>query len=492
MADGYKIKTEPACGIADDIGITVQLFLDDEISSLPKMGETSDYDLESAFVETKRNRLQSLRPILISMTICTLLAIAFVLVLMKIALYRNNNIQVQVRDFDDLNLQNLFTQVQETQAKLEEAENRRSTLVRNRDGLLQQAEAERSVQLQMLNSMNLTSYQYKQRSRGIEIACEQLKLKAQEIEGLIAECDANIDKYRKTLASYNSAQVEQAARIKGETILQELERKKIYEQYEERLETLRSNMVNSLQSDLEHQKNLVQYILQLYDPSASNFLQASQVADKALEEYRGEYLTYRAAVSPQASELFRSTLERQADFYKEFSILQSAFAEMPQQNAQPRFVQAMRAVAAKAGNDLTEAAVSEVNTLISDKNKLQQEKAAFEELLDAVCGVSSESAEDDMDGIISSVSKNGTSAVVHLSSVASQRFAKSAGKSYPALILDKITRKPVLVGTLTVSAGDITFTKTGLPEQNTNTDDANPAEDSAPVGTMAAGDFLKL
>lgn len=68
MADGYKIKTEPACGIADDIGITVQLFLDDEISSLPKMGETSDYDLESAFVETKRNRLQSLRPILISMT----------------------------------------------------------------------------------------------------------------------------------------------------------------------------------------------------------------------------------------------------------------------------------------------------------------------------------------------------------------------------------------------------------------------------------------
>ena len=133
-----------------------------------------------------------------------------------------------------------------------------------------------------------------------------------------------------------------------------------------------------------------------------------------------------------------------------------------------------------------------MNTLISDKNNLQQEKAAFEELLDAVCGVSSESAEDDMDGIISSVSKNGTSAVVHLSSVASQRFAKSAGKSYPALILDKITRKPVLVGTLTVSAGDITFTKTGLPEQNTNTDDANPAEDSAPVGTMAAGDFLKL
>ena len=75
---------------------------------------------------------------------------------------------------------------------------------------------------------------------------------------------------------------------------------------------------------------------------------------------------------------FLDALAGQSEYYAELEKLRTRFNRLPQKNAIPSFASALERIANSAGNDMAQAAVNEVNTLLETNTKLSERNDELE------------------------------------------------------------------------------------------------------------------
>ena len=364
MDNDFEIKSRIHSGIQD--------FLEQESKNLPAENAGTKYDLERAYEATRKNSWKSNKPIVLLMLLSVLFVAVLSSVIILIVNKKNSQIAVKVENFDDLNLRNLLDLVGSTQTKLDEETNTKLNLEAEKERILTQAQAAHDSSLATVQSLNIKDAAERNlRIKEIEDKYQTDIQGIPEIEAKIQQAQKNIDEYQKQLMEFDSNAVEQAreqqALLDSEKQLHEIEKNKIASEYENKLNELRSSLSEVQQSDLARQEEMVNFVVAQYDPTFSDDETAITLARKARLQYDTKYKGAEDSVSEGASQRFLDALDQQDLYYKELEKLGVRFTRIPQKNAIPSFATAIERIANSAGNDIANAAVSEVNSLL-DKN----------------------------------------------------------------------------------------------------------------------------
>ncbi len=368
----------------------VQDFLEEETASLPQDDYYPPYNMQEAFASTRKNAWKNSRPILRRLLVMVLFIVVQFVVVIIFVTKSNNKIQVKVNEFDDLNLRNLLNLVNTTQAQIQDATANKRILESQRDDALEQAERERISALKTLSSLNIKSGAERQRREAIiEANYDKAIASLSKLEEQIEEAEKNIKLYQQQLAQYDSNSVEIASSRRGsldsERVLHELEKQKLSESYEGKMSDMRDNFNDVHQADLERSEETVQYIISQYDPSFSNDTAVQRLVSKAKNLYDNKYMGSFQNVSSKASKNFVDSVNNQKVYYEELSTINSKFSSMPQKRAIPSFADAMMYIANTAGNDLVNASVDEVNSLLYKNDVLSALNSQYDNLLEMLC-----------------------------------------------------------------------------------------------------------
>ena len=137
----------------DDKIKELSLFLGDELEPLRRSKKVQVYDLETEYAKTRHNRLWS---------VWVTLGLTFVVfVLVTVFTIRgigksNDKIDVNLSSFEDLNLQNLFNQLEKAQEQFDEAVKRRASLQGALDARLDRAKQKMLADLDLLKRTSLS------------------------------------------------------------------------------------------------------------------------------------------------------------------------------------------------------------------------------------------------------------------------------------------------------------------------------------------------
>ena len=138
----------------DDKIKELSLFLGDELEPLRRSKKVQVYDLETEYAKTRHNRLWS---------VWITLGLTFVVfVLVTVFTIRgigksNDKIDVNLSSFEDLNLQNLFNQLEKAQEQFDEAVKRRASLQGALDARLDRAKQKMLADLDLLKRTSLSN-----------------------------------------------------------------------------------------------------------------------------------------------------------------------------------------------------------------------------------------------------------------------------------------------------------------------------------------------
>ena len=375
MDNDFEVKSRIHSGIQD--------FLEQESRNLPTENAGSRYDLERAYEATRKNSWKSNKPIVLLMIASVLFVTVLSSVIILIVNKKNSQIAVKVENFDDLNLRNLLDLVGSTQTKLDEETNTKLGLEAEKERILTQAQALRDSSLATVQSLNIKdASERNQRIREIEDKYQADIEGIPEIEAKIQQAQKNIDEYQKQLMEFDSNAVEQAreqqALLDSEKQLHEMEKNKIATEYENKLNELRSSLSEVQQSDLARQEEMVNFVVAQYDPTFDDDQAALTIARKARLQYDSSYKGAEDEVSDGASQKFLDALAGQSEYYDELEKLRTRFNRLPQKNAIPSFASALERIANSAGNDMAQAAVNEVNSLLEANTTLTERNDELE------------------------------------------------------------------------------------------------------------------
>ena len=137
----------------DDKIKELSLFLGDELEPLKRSKKVKVYDLETEYAKTRANRLWS---------VWITLGLTFaVFVLVTVFTIRgigksNDKIDVNLSSFEDLNLQNLFDQLQRAQDQFDEAAKRKAALQGSLESRISQAKMKMQSDLELLANTRLS------------------------------------------------------------------------------------------------------------------------------------------------------------------------------------------------------------------------------------------------------------------------------------------------------------------------------------------------
>ena len=130
----------------------VLLFLNDELNRLQTVNSSNSYDLEKEYAKTKKNKsLFSTLLLAGSMVVVFLLAWGITAYINS----KNQEITVNLEEFEGLNVKNLLDSVSKVQANYDNAMKNRTNIISDRDIALKNAEEKRERELFLIDSLNL-------------------------------------------------------------------------------------------------------------------------------------------------------------------------------------------------------------------------------------------------------------------------------------------------------------------------------------------------
>ena len=382
-------KSEPSLGFEPrrrDVSSSIQDFLELESRNLPTEVSGADYDLERAYDATVRNRWKNFLPVFLWMLASFVFVLLISVTIVTIVNKQNSNIPVEVQHFDSLNLRNLLDLVGKTQAQIDEESAKKNNLELERQNIVDLAEAEKKSALETLDSMNISKSEKTSRRAEIDEKYNERMSEVKEIDGEIAKSEKQIQFLQRQLAEYDTVKVEQArkqqALLDSEKQLRQIEKKQLTDDYEGKLSSLRTEMEEMQEADLKRQEEAVNFVINQYDPTFATDFRLKDLISK----YANRAVIYTgstSALSLDASERFQEALKNQKSYYSDMDSLLQRFSRIPQKNAIPKLASSMQRMANSAGNEFAEAAVAEVNGLLSQKAELENSVTTLTEEKDA-------------------------------------------------------------------------------------------------------------
>ena len=218
----------------------VRMFLDSELASIYQQTKLQSYNLEKEYSETRKHK--SPLPWVI-LGLCFAVVLATVVIMTTVINTKDKNITVEMNVFDDLNLKDLLDSISKIQANYDNAKNQRSALISNREAELRNAESKREQDIFVIKSMKLSAKEEKSRINQVEndynLALQNIQ---NNFETKMTEIETEIEEYEAQLAKYDSSKVqaaqEQEKLLNSERRVQELERRKLSQQYEAQIAEL--------------------------------------------------------------------------------------------------------------------------------------------------------------------------------------------------------------------------------------------------------------
>ena len=228
----------------------VRMFLDSELASIYQQTKLQSYNLEKEYSETKKHK--SPLPWII-LGLCFAVVLATVVVMTTVINTKDRNITVEMNVFDDLNLKDLLDSVSKIQTNYDNVKSQRAALISSRESDLKNAESKREQDIFVIKSMKLSAKEERAKINQVE---NEYNLTMQNIqsnyEAKMSAVEAEIKEYEEQLAKYDSSKVqaaqEQERLLNSERRVQELERRKLSQQYERQIAELEQT-IESLRNE---------------------------------------------------------------------------------------------------------------------------------------------------------------------------------------------------------------------------------------------------
>ncbi len=365
----------------------VRMFLDSELASIYQQTKLQSYNLEKEYSETRKHK--SPLPWVI-LGLCFAVVLATVVVMTTVINTKDKNITVEMNVFDDLNLKDLLDSVSKIQANYDNAQNQRSALISNREAELRNAESKREQDIFVIKSMKLSAKDEKARISQVE---SEYNLSMQTIqsnyETKMTEIEVKIEEYAAQLAKYDSSKVqaaqEQERLLNSERRVQELERRKLSQQYEAQIaelertiEALRNENNESVYKSVSSVSSKYQAEINGLDPIIED-----AEAEEIITQFRNsKSIDFSSAVRGPSTndETISSSFDEYQSSYDDFNYLYSIISSLPQKNTIPLYVAASKNLVNKMGETFSKTTLSleddkvmlsgKVNSLEGKVNKL--------------------------------------------------------------------------------------------------------------------------
>lgn len=375
MANDNKIKIGKA---------EVKLFLSNEM--LPSENDSPIlYDLEAEYAKTKKRK--SLFTIWVLLA-CTAVVVLLTFCVTKYIEYKNNNLSVGIQVFEDLNLKNLLDVVSRTEGTMKEVTNKKIQLESEKHSLVSQAEVKKQGDLELLDSLRLSSSERKKREQAINQEYEQeMKLISEKYDSQINICSIQIEELQAQLSSYDKKNVEMAqqqeAAINSQRQIFELEKAEMEELHKQNISDLQ-NQMTTMQKQMLDSRNAsldaltVQYEAEIakLDPILDYPIANQIVADVAeLNSNKFEPTQFEISLSDEATVAqAQNFLGKLSQDFENFNYVAGLFQSVKWRNTLKDYSVTLVNLANSIGVETVNAAIE---LLQAQEVRFQQEKESY-------------------------------------------------------------------------------------------------------------------
>lgn len=360
----------------------VLLFLKDELKRIQQTNSTQSYDLEEEYEKTKSHK----SPFTAIVLAISFLVVGGVAVIMNTVINRHNEeITVNLQDFDDLNLQNLLNSVTKVQTNYENAVKAKSELEKQCTEELTQVEFEKENSLFLIDSMKLSEAQKDINKQSVLASYKKnvsnIHLK---YDAKIATAQKEVDEYTSQLAEFDNSKIaaarEQEKMFEAERQIQEMERQKIVDSYETKISELQKSLAELRKRNEEELRNSVKQVkfqyekeLQSYDPvlddnDANNIIEENNQIPVFNENNYAETQIVYDSTAKKAINDFQQ-------IYNDYDYLDSQVKKLPYKNSVANYRNTSKSLVDKMGNLLADATTA----MAEEKNQLKEQIVGYEE-----------------------------------------------------------------------------------------------------------------
>ncbi|MBR5645302.1 MAG: hypothetical protein IKX23_01520 [Treponema sp.] len=364
----------------------VLLFLNEELNNIQtRTSSVNTYDLEKEYAKTKKHKSPFAALVLI---VCAA-AVFGAAYLMSVIINKNNEkIEVNLEEFEDLNLRDLLNNVSKVQVNYDNAVKEKILLESQMQSEIQEAEAEKENELFVIDSLNLRSQsQINQRKWAVENAYNK---KVREIkssyEQKITTLELEIDNYKKELDSYDAAMLESAKEqeqaLNSQRKVQEMEIERITKMYEDRITELQNTISNDRNAKGKNVRNAVGEVAGRYKTELNNLdpvlkdSKADSIIDNAKNK-NAQVMNARTFAGDNniSNETVISNISEYQAIYDDYKYLKKPVSSLPQKNSIPEYVNTMDMLV----DQMSQTFLSTLNELNNDNLNLKAEIAKLNE-----------------------------------------------------------------------------------------------------------------
>ena len=363
----------------------VLLFLNDELNRLQTVNASNSYDLEKEYAKTRKNK-----SLFSTLLLAGTMAVVFLLA-WGITAYinsKNEEITVNLSEFEGLNVKNLLDSVSKVQANYDTAMKNRTNIISDRDIALKNAEEKRDSELFLIESLSLddkSEIQKRQDSVFEEYENTLAQIK-QVYDPQISAADTELAEYKKQLDEYDTAKLEAARQqeqaLNSERRLHRLEMDKLSKEYEARIAELQNSYEKERKDSSAQIRRQVSEVSQKYlnqidmlDPdltktSAQGIV--NTVNAKATKTFDSEKIISENAIEDESIIIGLSQFQKT---YNQFDTVQKPFETIPYKKSAPAYFKASRGIVDNLASVFEDTALK----FVSEKEELNTKLLSLED-----------------------------------------------------------------------------------------------------------------
>ena len=363
----------------------VLLFLNDELNRLQTVNSANSYDLEKEYAKTKKNRSMFSTLLLTgSMLVVFLLAWGITAYINS----KNQEITVNLSEFEGLNVKNLLDSVSKVQANYDAAMKNKTNIISDRDVAIRKAEEKRDSELFLIDSLNLDDKKEIQARKDavLEEYENSIALVKQVYDPQIVLADNELADYKKQLDEYDTAKLEAARQqeqaLDSERRVHRLEMDKLAKEYEVRIAELQDSYARERKDNSEQIRRQVSEVSQKYireidmlDPDLTKT--SAQGIVNTVNAKEAQPFDYEKFVEENGLEdetLVIGLISFQKN-YNQFNSVQEPFEKIPYKKSAPSYFKASKNIVENMGSVFEDTALK----VAGEKQELNTKVGALEQ-----------------------------------------------------------------------------------------------------------------
>ena len=329
----------------------VLLFLNEELNRLQTGKASESYNLEKEYEKTKKNRsLFSFLILFISLAVVFLIAWGITAGINK----QNEEITVNLQEFEGLNIKNLLDSVSKVQANYDAAMKNKTNIISDRDVALHKAEEKRDSDLFLVDSLSLDKPEADKRKKTVYEEYEQAVALVNEVyDPQLVLADNELAEYKKQLDEYDTAKLEAARQqeqaLDSERRVHQLEMDKLSGEYEKRIADIQEAFAKERQNNSDQIRKSLTEVSQKYiaeidqlDPDLSkNILQPVVNVINSQEEQSFDYEKFLEE-NEVTDETVKEGLAKFQETYTQYTLVRGPMESIPYKKSVPQYLSASK------------------------------------------------------------------------------------------------------------------------------------------------------